>query len=189
MAVLALAAFVGVASGQSGIDAVEKLRSRDAKERAAARDALLRNRQETIAALIPLVKAKPAYELLDSTPLAIEILGDLRAAEAVDQLAANITLTPPVIEWEIRRKEERYLCAVALAKIGVPAVPAMLKIIRTGDDEVARQVAAWVLNEVLGADLAPVLLEGALKSAERPEEQARIKAALQYVQRLRETKR
>jgi hypothetical protein len=96
---------------------------------------------------------------------AIRLLGHLREARAVDVLVRQIMYCPRVtVAGEMRPREAYYLSAVSLTKIGLPAVPSVMR--RMRDPSVEKnelQLCAWVLREILGKDAALSMLSADVK--------------------------
>jgi hypothetical protein len=168
---------------------IEKLSSKNPQERVLTKNQLIQDRQQLIKSLMAMVQKRTQYELYDQTTLAIELLGNMRAKEAVDILAENITLQPPLVNFEVPRKEETFVAAVALVQIGNPAIPAMVRNITTSSDQVKREISTWVIQEILGTDLARASLTQTLANTEDQTSQERIKAALLYIESSGKTKR
>lgn len=144
---------VGTAGAQAPAAVVERLTHEANPERAAAFSDLRAARRDTVAALIELLGQADELDPIDGGPLqlAIALLGDYRAAEAVDALTELLLYLPAEMVRTERLPRERYHpAAAALVDIGLPSVDAMLTLIRNDREPRRRQLAAWVLREVLG---------------------------------------
>lgn len=108
--------------------AIEKIKSTNAEERLRGKQEILDIRRKIIDEMISVVKSAPANVLLrnrkslehSSKLIAIEILGDLKADEAVDVLLDNIYFAQDAFTSETLF-EELSPAAEALVKIGKPA--------------------------------------------------------------------
>jgi hypothetical protein len=91
---------------------------------------------------------------------AVRLLGHLREARAVDVLVRQIMYCPRVtVAGEMQSWEGYYLAAVSLTKIGIPAVPSVMRRMREPSVEKNElQICAWVLREILGKDAALSML-------------------------------
>ncbi len=155
LAVVALWTVFGVdtAGAQAPAAVVERLTHEANPERAAAFSDLRAARRDTVAALIELLDHAGELDSIDGGPrqLAIALLGDYRASEAVDALTEHLLYVPDELVRTERLPRERYhSAAAALVDIGLPSVDAMLTLIRNDREPRRRQLAAWVLREVLG---------------------------------------
>jgi len=136
-----------------------RLRSAKPEVRMQAGDEIADSRREIIRGLIAAIEIKEQYGLFDTTTVAIDALGELRAIEAVDILGDLITLQLPLLNFEEPRESEKFRAAVALVSIGLPSIPKMIQNISWTPDEQKRKLSAWVIREVLGTRLAKIKLE------------------------------
>lgn len=99
---------------------IRGLSSTKPDDRIAARDALLKERQEIIAGLIKIAEDRPdkAFQKGDPRLLAISLLTDYSAEDAVPFLLKNIERLPVDVK---QPKLSDYPCVNALIKIGKPA--------------------------------------------------------------------
>jgi hypothetical protein len=136
------------------------------EQRDAAAAQILSDRKQLVDALIPLVtkKLEPHprrrdnfFQVLpehDAKYLAIVILGEMRAVEAIPALldAADFH-HPRFFSGSYRSRGGIYPALEGLRKIGLPAVPALLAhIARQSDDGVVMQNCCWALYWILGGD-------------------------------------
>jgi hypothetical protein len=89
---------------------------------------------------------------------AIRLLGDLRREEATGLLFDAIEVYDdsfPIASDEWTAQFPLFPCAIALTKIGAPAIPHLLKAIQEGDETTLRfQLSCLVLRSVLGEQVA-----------------------------------
>jgi len=179
-----LLGFVCQASFSAGrgtpIKAIEQLLSQDAKTRITAVDDLLAERQGTITNLIALIQDKsPNSQWLfwdSSENLAIRVLGEMRAVEAVPALVK--WATPPAggfknVSAQIGPGTSP--AAQALVKIGKPAEPALLEVAKQSPQKMIWSISLSILQKIEG----PKCLEVILVDAIAKETEAAAKANLQ----------
>ena len=157
------------------------------QEREQASDAILKEHRALIKHLIELSDKPDRAEFHysdwhDSKHLAMLLLAELRAAEAVDVLLEHLEyknfhdiMTSHVSLWE------RHPAAEALSKIGMPAIgPTIDKLGRCPPNSRGSQLCSWIIKKVLGAKLARVRLELAIEEAREDAVKQNLKAALPY---------
>lgn len=179
-----LLGFVCQASFSAGrgtpIKAIEQLLSQDAKTRITAVDDLLAERQGTITNLIALIQDKsPNSQWLfwdSSENLAIRVLGEMRAVEAVPALVK--WATPPAggfknVSAQIGPGTSP--AAQALVKIGKPAERALLEVAKQSPQKMIWSISLSILQKIEG----PKCLEVILVDAIAKETEAAAKANLQ----------
>ncbi|MCI0535304.1 MAG: hypothetical protein L0Z50_08750 [Verrucomicrobiales bacterium] len=124
---------------------------------------------------------------------AIRELGSLRATEALDVLVPMLDY----VAYEHRRSDswfrtgqgDRYPAVTAVAQIGQPAVPALLKAVVDGDpDSVFASNARWTLVFIFKNDLDEGIrvIEAAAKDSQSARASARLRLAADH---LRNTQR
>ncbi len=149
-------ATAGEDSGQGVKELIEALRSPTMEERAKAMSEIRRQRIDLIRALIDIVATASDEESTSKDEwrrwqspkyVAISLLGELRAEEAVNVLAWNIT-------WRVRLTyggyetgsiSRQFPAAYSLARIGSPAVPKILSKLRMTKDPLERHLCVWAL--------------------------------------------
>jgi hypothetical protein len=165
------------------------------EEREAAAQAMCQQRAKIIKDLISLAatKVEPAPSdnqgfpqdgvWHDAKHLAILLLGDLRASEAVPALMENLCYRNPestnMPRLELRYGGFAYPAARSLSKIGMPAVQpllARLGVLTATAPE--REICLWTLREILGEGLAKAQVEIAMEKAKTDAARANLKAAL-----------
>lgn len=145
--------------------------------RRAAIEEVGRQRQAVVRTLILFVDDKQARE---QSPLvvgeAIELLGELRAVEAVDVLAQNIGFLAIPGGLIIHPPQPKEVPAVgALAKIGPAAVPVLLSIVATEQESVGRRrLACNSLREMDGWQITVVRLRLAAEGEREPGRRQRV---------------
>jgi hypothetical protein len=178
----------------AGDEALHGLTDAGREQRQAAAAAVRTRRNETIETLISLagktVKTtslpgrRATYPWHDSKHLAILLLGDLRAEQAVTVLLCNLAYYNPRhsiggTELGLAEGPGFYPAVESLIKIGMPSVgPVTEKLRGYTEDCLERRLCVVVLKEVLGSDLAEAHLAMAIRklekrAAETPEEALR----------------
>jgi hypothetical protein len=108
---------------------------------------------------------------------AASYLGELRAAEAADSLAAQITIRPPLGGHEPLGGYDPVV--MALIEIGNPFTPAVIRNLADSDDPKVRELSLRVLTRIDNdKDISQLRLQKVLKAETDPKKQARLKAAL-----------
>ena len=169
---------------------LEALKSPDSNVRLEARFRIRRERRTIIKGLMQIAGSQDAGEdeqaeerrYHSSKHLAIVLLGELRTEEAVRVLWKNLTYRVKVLFGGIGETHgigSRYPAAGSLAKIGKPASEYVASRLVVTEDALRQEIAAWILKEVEGRDLAGQIIETWLKA--RPGEQANLKAVLEYL--------
>ena len=107
---------------------------------------------------------EPFYPWHDSKHLAILLLGDLRAVEAIPVLLENLEYENPRKLWSLVDIGGGHPAAEALSKIGMPAVgPTINKLGAYPPEARVNLVCRWILREILGARLARLRLQIAIE--------------------------
>ena len=160
-------------------DLAADLSSEDPLRRQEAQKELRAERSGLVAALLETIERDDApLDFFSPTTLSIELLGSLRAAEAVPYLARRMTFKPNQILDEWRPREYEFPAAVALSEIGFPAVPAMIANVRTSEDPMTRDLSAWVIERVVGPEMGKRVVRQAIEGEEDPELRKRLREAL-----------
>jgi len=185
--VLGLAAFFGAevrAEGLQGLEAEE----REVREETFGK--ILKGRRECVQELIALAAketqgvqgvmveergyAPVHYPWHDAKHLAMILLGDLRAAEAVPILLENLEYRVPRFtgytsgRFAAVRGSAMHPATEALVKIGMPAVePLVEKLAGLSEDGVARRLGVLVLDEILGRRLARARLQMVIEEGDK----------------------
>jgi len=128
----------------------------------------------------------------DAKHLAILLLGDLRASEAVSVLMKNLCYRNPestnMPRLELKYGGFAYPAARSLSKIGMPAVqPLLARLSVLRETETEHRICTWTLKEILGERLAKVRLEMAVEEAKDDAARANLKAALAQLEPKLET--
>lgn len=164
---------------------MEKLRSKDEELQREAKKEILTKRKELIEGLINILRDEKIKSENRSCALtAATILGELRATEAVEILAENMSLRKksPIVSGPTLWLETAYPCMGALIKIGKPSIPAMVKLISENDDEDILHYAGFVIKEIEGKKIGKLILVDALATETDKEKQKRLKIALEYLE-------
>lgn len=167
------------------------LGSPDAGTRVRARTTILRERISLVQGLIDTVRcgtdanALTGMEILygGSKHLAILLLGDLRAPEAIPVLAVSIMCRVRPLYGSYGATSTivaQYPAADSLAKIGTPAVPTILARLGRCTDPLERQICVWILTQIEGSDLAKFLVSKAIRECDVSFVKANLQAALEY---------
>lgn len=174
VAVIAIVAVVYLCvhdvNGNTGIASlgVKKLFNASAAVRVAAAEslaAITEPNEQRVA--VTLLQAALADTIRDSMyhgtlHLVIESLGRLHAAEAITDLIPYLLFVPKeFVTEELIQTQEYYPTAVALARIGQPALSFMdsILIVRNEPDE-AKKLAAWVIMKITGKEAAVARILG-----------------------------
>ncbi len=164
-AILFVALASSLAGTCNGADAsqakIEDLMSSDPLKRQATLRTVQESRKQTIDALLG-IASKPGCNKIFNGPLhySIVLLGKLRACEAVKTLSRLLMFVPDGFETdEELPREYHFVAAVALVSIGNPAIDPMVSVITSVDDKEERNLAAWVLMQIDGKELAIRRLE------------------------------
>jgi len=159
--------------------AIVGIRSNDAKMRLAAARELTGRRAQTIEALIAILKepvtdsaakAKdPASAikaaLYSTRQLAIEVLGEYRATEAVGVLIANISYLGVSLDLGYK-VASAYPSVRALGRIGTPSLAGIIARLDQSTTDKEMKLFATVFRIVDGEDVAILRAELALREAE-----------------------
>lgn len=160
--------------------------SEDSAERAAAYARYERQHQAWVDELLAVLDAPDVDRTHGGTlHLAIRLLGELRARDAVEPLRELLTFVPSLegglwVQTEDLPTEAYYVAAVALTRIGKPATEPMLLVIRNSSDPLERDLAAWVLKEIEGDALALYLL--ARRASAGTQGKERFEQAREYIE-------
>lgn len=156
----------------------------DPGEAMAAMARISRERSEAISALITITGKHDVDNSWNGVRhRAILLLGEMRAMEAVGPLSNNLAFVPTgtIVTYEALPREAYYPAALALSQIGTPAVKRMLGLISTSRDEQTRNLAAWVVLEAEGKEVAEFRLQKELEKSFR-NSKPRVEAALKFIQ-------
>jgi hypothetical protein len=145
---------------------VAQLESSDRQERLAAAKAMEDVRAQTIASLLRIADVKTSSPGFQSArELAIQLLGEYRAVQAVPLLVKEIALcVPAIIDSDV--SAAGYPCVQALVKIGIPSLEGILKRLDETAGETEFKLFATVFRLIDGEELAIIRAELALKKAE-----------------------
>lgn len=187
-----VAAGGGEEAPQPERDPIELLQSADPAQRFAARSRIVQERRVLVQSLIKIARSgadetpsKRAELLRLTSPkcLAIKLLGEMRAEEAISSLVQNLTYrVDPRLGGSSGRLEVGawYPAAASLAKIGNPAMPNLLEFLGKSTDPVERHLCVWILIRIDGRDVARFRVEKAIESSRLSQMKANLEAALEY---------
>jgi len=152
-------------------------------ERLQAKRDILQQRYEIIQELIrivdgPLSRGEEFYSSSTPRNSAIVLLGELRAEESVSSLVEWIE---PHEGQSMVIEEEQILppAALALAKIGMPAVTPLFQRVKIRGMEPSGRICFMTMVRILESDLTDAKLENALAGEENEEYEKNIQAALE----------
>ena len=118
----------------SSNDNLRMIQDGDEEERTEAAKELLKQRQETIAGLLNIVRQPIADGELfygdSSRNTAIELLGDIRATEAAEELVKWAVVQPGQLEI-VSELPVSSPAGIALMKIGLPAIPFLIEEVKS----------------------------------------------------------
>jgi hypothetical protein len=118
----------------------------------------------------------------DVKACAAYLLGQYRIAEAVQNLAAAITLD---MGFGIQKRERlwgQYPVVQALVQIGQPSVPYMVRNLEESDDAKMRELSLKVVRHVVGPETAAFLMKRAMEEQEDAEKRDRLNSALRTLE-------
>lgn len=147
---------------------VDRLQSEKTEERTAFATSVQQDRTQLINKLIAVIRARPTDTSFRSTFFyAVELLGDMRALEAVEPLSECLGYTPKYF-WPSEQlpREYFYRCAFALRQIGEPSVGVLMERIDTARSKQEIEIAAWVIMETEGSDQSLCRLDKVIKEGE-----------------------
>ena len=125
--------------------------------------------------------------------IAIRLLGDLRAVEAISLLVDNLTVATFYDEitgqvyssgemTRIRVIDDDYSCVGALIKIGSPSIEPLITKAEETDDELFNKLTAIVLVKVLNPRIAVAYLSDRLEHQADSIRRKRLTVLLQHIQ-------
>lgn len=163
------------------------------QERERTAEAIRQERTELLMQLIELADQevgrldpgdpRSPYPWHDSKHLAILLLGEFRAAEAVSVLLENLEYKNPRTLYVSEPLEPGgwYPSAEALSKIGMPAVePTIKKLGGYAQKNKGSELCCWVLKKMLGVKLARARLQIAIEETRDPTVKKSLTAVLPY---------
>ena len=173
---------------------VSALKSASMQERERAAEAVRKQRSDLIEELLELAaeKVEPGpssdprfveYPWHDSKHLAILLLGDLRAIEAVPVLLENLEYRNPrsIVVNAPLDKGGWFPAVESLSKIGMPAIgPTIKKLGGYDEDGMGRGLCCWVIKKVLGEKLGRMRIEMAIEKSRDRRLKKNLDAALSY---------
>ena len=178
----------------SGTSDVERLKSTNEQEREKEAEAIREERRQLIQQLIRLAEqnVQPVtsrttedseYIRHHAKHLAILLLGEIRANEAIPVLLENLNYRNPniLVGGSYLEHGQLYVSAEALSKIGMPAVgPVIDKLGKFSEQEKGHSICCWIIKEILGPRLGIIRLEMAIEEAKDETVRKNLTAALPY---------
>jgi len=193
---MALACLVSGDSVPAVHSGIEQLLSKDYKTVMAAKEEILAERKALVQSLIDILESEEYEPGKDfALQAAMEILGEMRAVEAVPLLAANIGFphvlasgVEPVAGMTVLQVYmfgntplERMPAVHALVKIGEPAIPKVLaKLAQTGDSTESKHCLR-VLLELKGTEGTAALLGKSIVREPDRQKRRRLQSALSFL--------
>lgn len=161
-------------------DVYQRFRSSRAEDRAQAKNEVLSARNLVISSLIALINEKgneDAQWEFGSTQVktAVEVLGEMRAAEAAETLAKFVE------KGKYGKELGPGVVGLALVKIGKPSVQAVLARVRASTDQEVIWSCCEVIRGVEGKDLGPVVLRLAMEREDDPGKRRNLERALNFL--------
>jgi len=177
-----------------GTSDVEILKSTNEQEREKEAEAIREKQQQMIHQLIRLAEqnVQPVtsrttedseYIRHHAKHLAILLLGDIRATEAIPVLLDNLNYRNPniLVGGSYMELGKLYVAAEALSKIGMPAVgPVIDKLGIYSEQEESHSICCWIIREILGPRLGKVRIEMAIEETKDETVKKNLTAALPY---------
>lgn len=152
---------------------VSELFASQSEERSRIEKELSKARQEVIASLLKIAEDRPGEEFQPGDPrvIAISLLAEYRAAEAVPFLLKGIDRVPADVKGP---KPSDFPCVAALIRIGKPASKAAaIELARTAvspELQARGQLVVYVITQIEGEEIAEAMIEkAALKEEGYPE--------------------
>jgi len=150
-------------SGQK--DPLDMLASPKLADRVAGEKAEIQARERRIQALLTIAqKQDKKPQFYGSRLYAIRLLGEYRAAQAVDFLVENVSLNLPALASESFLGGHE--CARALIQIGNPSIEGISRRLSKPCEELEIKLFAYVLGAIDGKEISKHRLELAEKEAE-----------------------
>ena len=112
---------------------------------------------------------------------AIVVLGELRAVEAIPSLLRYIVFYTGDGAFSVNKlvgRDKGYAAVKALAEIGSPAIPSVMKKLSESEDDIVLVNCAWVINEIVGRRFLMPYLQYALENEQDDNKKRRIKYLL-----------
>lgn len=158
------------------------IRSEIEEDRVSAQHLVLNNRKDMIKYLVSVLDSplRPHEEFYTSTTsrnIAIFLLGELRAKEAVTDLVKWLTPKPGqglTIDFEPMYSPAGY----ALVKIGLPSVPPLLELVKSAPTPALREELLKIIVSILGEENTKILIVGALTKEISATKRDNLKAAM-----------
>ena len=149
--------------GEKAEDWRTLITSDNEKERTSAQRKWLIDRQETIHYLVSVVKmpvknGEPFYSSTTSRNIAIFLLGNLRAKEAVADLTKWLSPKP----GQGLKMSEPYIfspAGYALVEIGLPSIPFLVDLIKSEENTVLREQCIKIIVSIKGLRETELLFE------------------------------
>lgn len=176
-----------------GLTVVQRLMSKDGKEMVAARDELIAARKELLRQLIGIIEEqKNRINRQSSVRVAMYVLGEMRAVEAVDVLVKYIGF-PRIYEGEagivsldggtmlyrdLNKIRSVYPPADALIKIGEPCIDAVISKVGSAETNYEREACLGVLVGLRGRDWTVETLTTAMEKETDAEKKRWLKRSL-----------
>jgi len=172
------------------------LRSTDIHDRARGKNQIRKERRSLVRALVQMVLSESGGQengpmetrpWLSSKHVAITLLGELRAEESIWVLMGNLTYrVKPLFGGMVETVSVsgQFPAAKSLAKIGSPAVPAILNRLRRTEEPLERHLCVWILMAIDGRDVARFRVEKAIEECRSYLPlKAKLEAALEYFEK------
>lgn len=166
---------------------LDRLKSASIQERDKAAGRIAAERKALIAALRSMACEEDPTPLdlreFSAKCLAIRLLGDFRAEEAMEELFSNLKyeIEPHAVGYHWKDIWNRYPAARSLVKIGKPAAHGAQECLLKSDDKLTREISVWIIVCVDGPETANFELTRMLDSGIPEPMKSRISAAIALV--------
>lgn len=110
---------------------------------------------------------------------AAKVLGDLKAAEALDALLENLTVSPEVLDET--SLATYFPCYQALISIGIPASRKIVVVLRGEENDRRKKLLCTILKVVEGQAVSEFLLNAEIQKTKDEKEQQNLQNALKMV--------
>ncbi len=176
------------ASSDSSEHLLNLLQSNDPEQQTKAHQRIVDQRKETVVGLREIIRKQRAEtqlapQIRSQVYHAIALLGELRAEEGIPELMDSLTFrVPQVMRWSGDEPSfHEYPAAVALAKIGRPAVDNVVSLLETTANPVVRRLCALIVVRIEGPRIAKYQFRTRLSDALPVQSKNNLQVALDFI--------
>jgi len=170
-----------VVSGETQMDAIEKIKANSFEQREEGIAAITQQRVETVRSLIGVLEGSfPA----ESRRAAAKLLGEYRATNAVDALVKNLDLdVQGRVLKTLYKEDDIRAVSYALRSIGKPAIPAVLAKITQTDNSAVIKRCVRICLDIEGHDAAAIMVQQYSEMQTAAEAKQRLKQAIDVMEK------